>query len=86
MRCSMTCAAQPLVREITNSGVKCSVGTPILLYETALNQSRLANIFFSLHITASMRHAPKAGGNEGTFQAPGGAEYTFQADDNTDKT
>jgi hypothetical protein len=33
-----------------------------------------------------MRHAPKAGGNEGTFQAPGGAEYTFQPDDNADKT
>ena len=31
----MTCAAQPLAREITNSGVKCSVGTPILLYDIA---------------------------------------------------
>jgi hypothetical protein len=33
----------------------------------------------------SMRHAPRAGGNEGTFKAPGGAEYTFKSDDNTDK-
>ena len=29
----------------------------------------------------SMRHAPKAGGNEATFQA-GGYEYTFKPDDN----
>ena len=36
----------------------------------------------------SMRHAPKAGGNEHTFvpQEVGGAEYVFDADDNTDKT
>ena len=34
----------------------------------------------------SMQHAPKAGGNEGTFKAAGGAEYTFKSDDNTDKT
>jgi len=34
----------------------------------------------------SMRHAPKAGGNEGTFKAPDGAEHTFQPDDNADKT
>jgi len=30
----------------------------------------------------SMRHAPKAGGNEATFQA-GGYEHTFKPDDNT---
>ena len=30
----------------------------------------------------SMRHAPKAGGNEATFQAPGGNEYVWQPDDN----
>ena len=29
----------------------------------------------------SMRHAPKAGGNEATFNA-GGNEYTFKPDDN----
>ena len=29
----------------------------------------------------SMRHAPKAGGNEATFKA-GGNEYTFKPDDN----
>jgi len=36
----------------------------------------------------SMRHAPKAGGNEHTFvpQEVGGAEQTFDVDDNTDKT
>ena len=35
----------------------------------------------------SMRHAPKAGGNEHTFMATGtgGAEYTFREDDNSDK-
>jgi hypothetical protein len=35
----------------------------------------------------SMRHAPKAGGNEHTFvpERVGGAEYVFDADDNTDK-
>ena len=32
----------------------------------------------------SMRHAPKAGGNEATFNA-GGYEYTFKSDDNTDQ-
>jgi hypothetical protein len=31
----------------------------------------------------SMRHAPKAGGNEATFEPSGGAEYTFGPDDNT---
>jgi hypothetical protein len=31
--------------------------------------------------TPSMRHAPKAGGNEATFQA-GGYEHTFRPDDN----
>ena len=30
----------------------------------------------------SMRHAPRAGGNEHTFQPSGGAEYTFGVDDN----
>jgi hypothetical protein len=34
----------------------------------------------------SMRHAPKAGGNEGTFRAPGGYEWSFEVDDNTKKT
>ena len=33
----------------------------------------------------SMRHAPKAGGNEATFLA-GGYEHTFLPDDNTPKT
>jgi hypothetical protein len=35
----------------------------------------------------SMHHAPKAGGNEHTFvpQQVGGAEQTFDLDDNTDK-
>lgn len=32
--------------------------------------------------TPSMRHAPKAGGNEHTFEPAGGAEYTFAPDDN----
>ena len=32
----------------------------------------------------SMRHAPKAGGNEATFQA-GGYEHTFKPDDNTNQ-
>ena len=31
----------------------------------------------------SMRHAPRAGGNEHTFEPSGGAEYTFGVDDNT---
>jgi hypothetical protein len=31
----------------------------------------------------SMRHAPRAGGNEHTFEPSGGAEYTFAADDNS---
>jgi hypothetical protein len=30
MRCSITCAAQPEVRETTNSGVNIEVGTPIM--------------------------------------------------------
>jgi hypothetical protein len=30
MRCSITCAAQPLVRAMTNSGVNMAVGTPIM--------------------------------------------------------
>jgi hypothetical protein len=33
----------------------------------------------------SMRHAPKAGGNEATF-LPGGYEQTFRPDDNTEKS
>ncbi len=57
MRCSMTCAAQPEVREITNSGVNIAVGTPIMWYDTALNQSRLGNIFLTSHITVSSRSA-----------------------------
>ena len=32
----------------------------------------------------SMRHAPKAGGNEATFQYAGGYEWSFAVDDNTD--
>jgi hypothetical protein len=32
----------------------------------------------------SMQHAPRAGGNEATFEPAGGAEYTFGVDDNTD--
>ena len=31
----------------------------------------------------SMRHAPKAGGNEATFALPGGAEATLREDDNS---
>jgi hypothetical protein len=31
----------------------------------------------------SMRHAPRAGGNEATFQPAGGYEATFAPDDNT---
>jgi Protein of unknown function (DUF3460) len=31
----------------------------------------------------SMRHAPKAGGNEHTFEPTGGAEYMFGPDDNS---
>jgi hypothetical protein len=34
--------------------------------------------------TPSMRHAPRAGGNEHTFQPAGGAEQSFAADDNSD--
>jgi hypothetical protein len=30
MRCSITCALQPEVRAITNSGVNIAVGTPIM--------------------------------------------------------
>ena len=32
----------------------------------------------------SMRHAPRAGGNEATFQPSGGYEWSFGEDDNTD--
>jgi hypothetical protein len=31
----------------------------------------------------SMQHAPRAGGNEATFEPSGGAEYTFGVDDNS---
>ena len=31
----------------------------------------------------SMRHAPKAGGNEATFLPAGGNEYVWRPDDNT---
>ena len=31
----------------------------------------------------SMRHAPRAGGNEATFEPAGGYEHTFAPDDNT---
>jgi len=55
MRCSITCAHQPEVREITKSGVNIAVGTPIMWYEVALYQSRLGNIFFSRHMTFSTR-------------------------------
>jgi hypothetical protein len=33
----------------------------------------------------SMRHAPKAGGNEHTFLPTGGAEYVFREDDNSEE-
>jgi hypothetical protein len=33
----------------------------------------------------SMQHAPRAGGNEHTFEPAGGSEKSFDADDNTDK-
>ena len=29
----------------------------------------------------SMRHAPRAGGNEATFEATGGAEWSFKDDE-----
>jgi len=32
--------------------------------------------------TPSMRHAPKAGGNEATFLPSGGNEYVWRPDDN----
>ena len=31
--------------------------------------------------TPSMRHTPRAGGNEHTFEASGGYEWSFRADD-----
>ncbi len=35
----------------------------------------------------SMQHAPKAGGNEGTFvPRGGGAEHMLESDDNTNRT
>jgi hypothetical protein len=33
----------------------------------------------------SMRHAPKAGGNEHTFEPAGGYEWSFGVDDNSEK-
>jgi hypothetical protein len=33
----------------------------------------------------SMRHAPKAGGNEHTFLPSGGSESSFRSDDNSDE-
>ena len=32
-----------------------------------------------------MQHAPRAGGNEHTFLPAGGAEHSFDADDNADE-
>ena len=34
----------------------------------------------------SMQHAPRAGGNEHTFEPAGGYEWSFGVDDNTDLT
>ena len=34
--------------------------------------------------TPPMRHAPRAGGNEATFEPTGGAEWSFGVDDITD--
>ncbi len=53
------CAAQPDVRAITNSGVNIAVGTPIMWYDTALNQSRLGfrDECLNEHWFVSMRHA-----------------------------
>ena len=31
----------------------------------------------------SMRHAPRAGGNEATFEPAGGYEWSFEVDDNS---
>ena len=53
-RCSMTWAAQPAVRAITNSGVNIGVGSPDVV-GGAVYQSRLGNIRFTSHITDSMR-------------------------------
>lgn len=33
----------------------------------------------------SMQHAPRAGGNEHTFEPAGGYEWSFAVDDNTEK-
>ena len=35
--------------------------------------------------TPSMRHAPRAGGNEHTFEPAGGYEWSFGVDDNAEK-
>ena len=35
--------------------------------------------------TPSMRHAPRAGGNEHTFEPTGGYEWSFEVDDNAEK-
>jgi hypothetical protein len=34
----------------------------------------------------SMRHAPRAGGNEHTFEPAGGSEWSFGVDDNAEPT
>src|SRR5450830_562729 len=57
MRCSITWADQPEVREMTKRGVNMAVGTPIMWYETAENQSRFGNIFLTSHMTVSRRSA-----------------------------
>src|ERR1022692_704362 len=53
--CSITCAAQPAVRAIANTGVNIAVGIPSIRKAGALYQSRFGNILFSPHITFSMR-------------------------------
>ena len=35
--------------------------------------------------TPSMRHAPRAGGNEHTFEPAGGYEWSFAVDDNAEQ-
>jgi len=42
---------------MANSGVNIAVGTPIMWYDTAENQSRLANRFLVSRSTVSMRSA-----------------------------
>lgn len=57
IRCSTMCAHHPEVLPITKSDANISVGAPIMWQETALNQSRLANIFLVSAVTASIRPA-----------------------------